>query len=267
MSKLSKKIQPLITINGKPYLHLDLLDDNTANEIHDEVVWGMAQTDNTIFSVGDDYSRGDAYTRYFDSDYKDVKYARQELTHAEEERIKNLQVDEYKKQKILERYLKFSKGAYYPWRDVYPIMYSQWNEQEHTAGKYIPAEAKKLFPGTIKWIWSKLPFKQIGRVNIFGVDSSQHITVHRDNNPYVMGVDHHSIMLCPAKNKRSFIYDQEKDVKHYVDSNCYVFHDLNFHGVDANPEWTYSIRVDGLFTDEFQQQIEYRRPWNVKSKS
>ena len=262
--KLSKKIQPLITINDQPYLHLDLLNEDTAKEIHEEVVWGMSQTDNTIFSVGDDYSRGDAYTRFFDSEFLDVKYARQQLTEHEENRIKAIQVDDFKKQKIMERYLKFAKGAYYPWRDVYPIMYSQWNEQEQIHGKYIPEEAKKLFPGTIKWIWSKLPFKQIGRVNIFGVDSSQHITVHRDNNPFVMSVDHHSIMLSPARNKRSFIYDQENDKKYYVDSNCYVFHDLNYHGFDPNPEWTYTIRVDGIFTDEFKNTLEYRRPWHGK---
>ena len=79
-----------------------------------------------------------------------------------------------------------------------------------------------------------------------------------------MSVDHHSIMLSPARNKRSFIYDQENDKKYYVDSNCYVFHDLNYHGVDPNPEWTYTIRVDGIFTDEFKNTLEYRRPWHGK---
>ena len=88
--KLTKKIQPLITINDQPYLHLDLLNEDTAKEIHEEVVWGMSQTDNTIFSVGDDYSRGDAYTRFFDSEFLDVKYARQQLTEHEENRINDI---------------------------------------------------------------------------------------------------------------------------------------------------------------------------------
>ena len=116
--KLSKKIQPLITINDQPYLHLDLLNEDTAKQIHQEVVWGMSQTDNTVFSVGDDYSRGDAYTKFFDSEFLDVKYAREKLTEHEENRIKAIQVDDFKKQKIMERYLKFAKGDYFPWRDV-----------------------------------------------------------------------------------------------------------------------------------------------------
>lgn len=264
---LKKKIQPLITINGKPYHHLDLLTLDDELKINDEVCWGMARSDNLIFSVGDDYSRGDAYTKYFDSDYVDVKHARQKLSVEEKERIKRLNVSDFKKQQIFEKYLKFKKGAYYPWRDVYPIMWSQWNDQQEHIGKYIREEAKRLFPYTIEWIYEKLPFDVIGRINVFGIDSCQHVTVHRDNNPFLMGEDHNSIMICPLKNKRSFIYDQENDIKHHVDSNCYVFHDLNFHGVDPDPSWTYSIRVDGIFTDEFLNQIEYRRPWNVKDKS
>ena len=263
---MDKRIQPLIKINGKPFHHLDLLSKDDAIKINDEVCWGMAKSDDLIFSVGDDYSRGDAHTKFFDSDYLDVKYARAKLYEEEIQRIKLLPVDDYKKQQVLERYLKFKKGAYYPWRDVYPIIWSPWNEQSSPAGKYIRKEAKKFFPFLIDWILEKLPFKQIGRINIFGVDSCQHVTVHRDNNPFVMLEDHNSIMISPNMEKRGFIYDQENDVQHYVDSNCYVFHDLNYHGVDPSPKWTYTIRVDGIFTDEFSKTINYERPWNVKNK-
>ena len=51
-----KRIQPLIKINGKPFHHLDLLTKDAAVKINDEVCWGMARSDDLIFSVGDDYS-------------------------------------------------------------------------------------------------------------------------------------------------------------------------------------------------------------------
>ena len=89
---LKKKIQPLITINGKPYHHLDLLTLDDEIKINDEVCWGMARSDNLIFSVGDDYSRGDAYTKYYDSDYVDVKHARKKMSVEEIERVKKLNV-------------------------------------------------------------------------------------------------------------------------------------------------------------------------------
>ena len=98
--KLSKKIQPLITINGKPYHHLDLLTTDDEIKINDEVCWGMARSDNLIFSVGDDYSRGDAYTKYYDSDYVDVKYARKKLSVEEIVRVRKLNVSDFKKNQI-----------------------------------------------------------------------------------------------------------------------------------------------------------------------
>ena len=41
-------------------------------------------------------------------------------------------------------------------------------------------EAQRLFPRTLEFVNSLTTFESIGRICIFGVDPSQHVTCHRD---------------------------------------------------------------------------------------
>ena len=250
--------QPLITINGAPILKMDhLLTDEDARALDTEITFGLARTDNAVLSVGREFSRGDAALEFYDTEYKDVAHAEAELTTDEKARMRlaGFKYKEYQK------YLKYAKGAYHPWSHAYMVMNSGWMEQGSADGKTIRDETKRLFPRLIKWCYNVPIFKEIGRISIFGVDINHHITVHRDYDPRKLKDDHHILMISPRGAKKSFMYDQSTDVKHYVDSRCYIFHDLNYHGVDPSKEWQYNFRIDGKFTDEFAQTVEYKRPW------
>lgn len=250
--------QPMITINGGPYVYMDhLLTDEDARSLDEEITFGLARTDNTILSVGREFSRGDAAPEFYNHDYKDVQHAEAELTPAERTKLRlaGFKYKEYHK------YLKYAKGAYHPWSHAYMVMNSEWVNQQTSNGKVITEEANRLFPKLIKWCYDLPIFKEIGRISIFGVDVNQHITVHRDFDPRKLKDDHHLLMVSPRGAKKSFTFDQENNKKYYVDSKCYIFHDLNFHGVDPSPHWTYNFRIDGTYTDEFLATLEYNRPW------
>ena len=250
--------QPLITINGSAVLKMDhLLTDQDAQALDQEITFGLARTDNAVLSVGREYSRGDAAPEFYNHDFKDVKHAEDELTADEKARMRlaSFGYKEYQK------YLKYAKGAYHPWSHAYAVMNSEWMKQGSAEGKVIRDETKRLFPRLIKWCYEVPIFKEIGRINIFGVDINQHITVHRDYDPRKLKDDHHILMISPRGAKKSFMYDQAENKKHYVDSRCYIFHDLNYHGVDPSAKWQYNFRIDGKFTDEFASTVEYVRPW------
>ena len=250
--------QPLITINGQPYLKMDhLLTQEDADALDKEITFGLARTDNTVLSVGREYSRGDAAVEFYDTEYKDVAHAESELTDEEKFRMRSAGF----RYKQYQKYLKYAKGAYHPWSHAYAVMDSKWHEQQEGKDKTIREETQKLFPKLIKWCYAVPIFKEIGRINIFGVDINQHITVHRDYDPRKLKDDHHILMVSPRGAKRSFMYDQKNNVKHYVHSRCYIFHDLNYHGVESSKQWQYNFRIDGKFTDEFLETVKYERPW------
>jgi len=250
--------QPLLTINNKPFVDMShLLSDEMALELDQEITFGLARTDDTILSVGREYTRGDAALEFYNHDYKDVQLAENELTDQEKSRMKLAKFG-YKE---YHKYLKYAKGAYHPWSHAYMVMNSDWIKQSEGNNKMIKEEAQRLFPKLINWCYALPIFKEIGRISIFGVDVNQHITVHRDYDPRKLKDNHHILMTSPRGAKKSFMYDQSNDTKHYVNSKCYIFHDLNFHGVDPSPFWTYNFRIDGKFTDEFAQTLEYKRPW------
>ena len=82
--------QPLITINGQPCLKMDhLLSQEDADALDKEITFGLARTDNTVLSVGREYSRGDAAVEFYDTEYKDVAHAESELTVEEKFRMRS----------------------------------------------------------------------------------------------------------------------------------------------------------------------------------
>jgi hypothetical protein len=66
----------------------------------------------------------------------------------------------------------------------------------------------------------------------------------------------HFITLCPAANKRLFLWDEAKKEKTPVRARAYWFNDSDWHGVEADPFFRYSIRVDGVFDPALLARIE-----------
>ncbi len=151
-------------------------------------------------------------------------------------------------------YLKYKHGVYFPWKVYYELMPNgKWGEKSSAAGKEFTVEARAHFPRTIAFV-QKLPFVEIGRCNLLGLEANDHGTVHRDGEPDKQTVDHF-ITLCPRGNKRLFLWDEEKEREVAVNGRAYWFDDTNYHGVAADPFFRYSLRVDGVFDAEFYRRL------------
>ena len=99
-----------------------------------------------------------------------------------------------------------------------------------------------------------LPFEAIGRANIMGLEANDHGTVHRDCDPEAQAEaaePANFVSLCPADNKRLFLWDEARQEKVFVRGRAYWFNDGDYHGVDPDPFFRYSIRVDGVFRHDF----------------
>lgn len=248
----------MFTYNNQPILEIpNLISPETLVELDREINMGMTLATGSFHSVGYELTRGDAEMSLYDHSYKDVGLAEGELEPWEKDFMGTLTYAEKQK------YLRMAKGAYHPWSICLPLLTnSGWDKKMLTAGKEITTEAKRYFPKTLKWVYELPIFESVGRICIFGVDPGQHVTCHRDLNPEKWPLNDELLMLSPRGTKKFYIFDPEKKQKYYISPTVrtYIFHDLNFHGADALPFFSYTLRIDGVYTDEFRESVKCSRP-------
>ena len=265
-------------IFGRPYVDLEPYVDLAAlGELDDEIALGLAE-------VPVDYTGGShrsmeimpaSRAREAHVDYGEViatltpaAYATfRSLAaepsafpeHAERERATYGEEREHPLSRRQMLWLEYRFGVYFPWK-VYLEMIPnrRWEDKSEpcgTDGKDFTRIARTFFPKTIAFVKS-LPFSQIGRCNLMGLASNDHGTVHRDGDPAEKSRVDHFVTFCPRADKRLFLWDEDAQKKIDVRGRAYWFNDSDFHGVEADPFFRYSIRVDGVFRPELLAKLE-----------
>jgi hypothetical protein len=98
------------------------------------------------------------------------------------------------------------------------------------------------------------PFKATGRMLIMYDDSPNEVPAHRDH--VEEGVLHDFIWFRTNLNKPLYMLNYQTGERLYVEGYTAWFDTVNqFHGIDAVDGLSFSIRVDGVFTDEFRARI------------
>jgi hypothetical protein len=99
-----------------------------------------------------------------------------------------------------------------------------------------------------------LPFKATARMLIMYDDVARPVTPHRDHTS--TDICHEFIWFRTNMNKPFYMFNHHTGEKKYVESYSAWFDTVNqFHGTDPGEGLTFSIRVDGIFTDEFRKRI------------
>jgi Rieske 2Fe-2S family protein len=151
------------------------------------------------------------------------------------------------------RYLKYQHGVYFPWKVCFHLLENdRW---EHSGeGKAFAEAALRHFPTTVAFV-KRLPFREIGRCVLFGLEANDHAPMHRDSEPGRTLVVPHSISFDPRGTKRFVLADPEGTSRRVVESRAYWFNDMDWHGVEPDPFFRYSIRVDGVFERGFLEEL------------
>lgn len=145
--------------------------------------------------------------------------------------------------------------VYFPWTTYVELIPNRrWEDKADAEGKAWTRVAKTFFPKTIELVKS-LPFERIGRCNVLGLAAFHYGTVHKDGELDEQTAPDHFLTICPAGDKRLFLWDEELRQKTPVDGRVYWFNDFDYHGVDADPFFRYSIRVDGVFREGFLDRL------------
>jgi len=114
----------------------------------------------------------------------------------------------------------------------------------------------KNFPGLKVWLDSLIGtvFEQYGRILFFLHEHDCGLVLHRDG---MKSVPHKSefLWINPMGLKKFYIYDEDKSIRHDVTSKAVFFNDLDMHGGEPNSQMTWTLRIDGVFTQQFKEKL------------
>ena len=153
------------------------------------------------------------------------------------------------------KYLKVRHRVYFPWLCYHFLENDRWEDKHSGEGKDFDEEARLVFPKTVAFI-EELPFVEIGRVVLFGVEANDHAPDHRDSEPGRELTIAHSMTLDFRGDKGLTLTDPTRTERVRIDTRAYWFNDMDYHGVTPAPFFRYSIRIDGVYEPEFLARVE-----------
>lgn len=159
------------------------------------------------------------------------------------------------------KYMYYAMGADIPW--FFALYLKDQDFSKKTTSPEIKWNeiAKKHFPMLIQYI-EKLPFETVGRVLFFTTYPGAGVPAHRDF--YVAPHKDQNINLFFSEGWRpSFVWDDDKKEKVYLEKGAtsYFFNNRDYHGVDAEPVFRYTLRVDGVFQPWLQKKLHLDNGW------
>lgn len=165
----------------------------------------------------------------------------------------------YKQRNKFTRYLKMAMGAYDPY--IYYFLWEEGSWDDRTAPRKLTDEAA-YFPGTVKWVESLVGtvFEDIGRVIFFHCEADGIPFEHRDLDAS-NGIDvikphrNEFIHIRPNTKKAMYVWDPETKNKVYLNTRAAWWNDVDWHGGERIMEQSYSLRIDGKFTEAFRRQL------------
>lgn len=237
-------------INNQSYIDLtSFIDLNTLQSLHKEICYGLAKskTSTTIYGIG----LGDLQQRKSFMDL--AKQYKISNDNFDREIFNSLNWDQRAVFfKLYEEMYNASKVV--TLRDMPPEKrlenYFLKGRAEHTE----ITENAQHFPKLLDWIYQIKIFEDVGRIVFFLNEHDCTLQVHRDAPRYFPHREEF-VWINPTGKKKFWLLDPDTKEKTYIDTSAAFFNSLDWHGGDAIPTYTYSLRIDGKFTDAFREKI------------
>jgi hypothetical protein len=119
-----------------------------------------------------------------------------------------------------------------------------------------------IFPSVWNFIRTGGMFESTGRINFFITDHNCHTPEHTDYkhelSNWTTGFTakaEKEFLWISLKRKNFYVLDEQAKQKHYVTGKCVWFNTLDRHGGDGVLEQTWSLRIDGKFSQDFRDTL------------
>lgn len=244
-----------------PVVNMDkFVDHSMDDKLHIEACKGLAMSTNFLVGGGfygglppetrEYYGGGDS----FDTVLRNLEKLDPDGTHLQaiEDLIRS--TSDVDLQRIYAgRYAYYALGAVIPWFYLIYLKKTTFFAKTNDVQSYWTQDQKN-FPLITEYL-NTLPFKTIGRVVFFTTFPTVPVPIHRDS--IVAEHKDHNVNLFFSGSRKSFIFDPVTKEKIYLDQSAksYFFNNRDFHGVDAEQTFRYTLRVDGTFTDELCEEL------------
>lgn len=248
-------------INGSPYLNLEpYIDYQGFLRLHYKICRGIVQS--KYKKEGNMVKPGGCEIA-LDQGFKPLFLALEEYHALPEDhpiRVEGREIGEYKNRDQFMLFLKLAMGAYDPYQFVFLKTEQGGWESRFEEKTWTPDI--EYFPELKVWLESLVEnkiFKHLGRIIFFKAEHDCLMPMHRDlilpNEHDYFPHRHEFIHLRPNLDKPFYVWDPETDEKFLTDSRAIFFNDQDWHAGGRTNKQTYSLRIDGPFTDEFRERI------------
>lgn len=126
-------------------------------------------------------------------------------------------------------------------------------EHKHLADHCPKTAAALHFGFLFEWIDQQRVFEQWGRVVFWLAERGQSSALHRDYPTDDATEPDEFIWLDLTKTKQFFVSDGV--TKSPITSRAAWFNNRDWHGSEPATQLTYSLRIDGVFTDRFRKEL------------
>jgi len=247
-------------INSQPYIDLDpYLDIQGLLDLHYKICKGIVRSkhkkEGNIVRPG---GFNDAYELNFKPTFQAVD---EYFALPEDHEIRRLgkEIGEWDNRDEFVLFLKLTLGAYDPYQFIFLKTEEGGWESRFEEKAWTPDA--EYFPEFKQWI-EKLQgtvFDHIGRIIIFKAEHDGQTALHRDliypNETDYFDHRHEFIHLRTRLDRDFYIWDSETDTKVTTTSYAIFFNDQDWHNGGCSNVQTFSIRIDGKFTEEFRQRV------------
>lgn len=128
---------------------------------------------------------------------------------------------------------------------------------KHLAEHCVDTPAMQYFTFFKNWLEAQNIFKEYGRVVFFINEPGVSSIKHRDYPDGVSRKDNFIWMSLDGR-KNFWVWDDEKKEQHNITSRAALFDNAGWHGSDPTQYTGWSLRVDGIFSEEFKDKVGIR---------
>lgn len=248
-------------INSQPYIDLDsYIDVDGFTKLHYEICRGLAQAE--YKKEGNMVKPGgcDAYVPPFKPLFKALEEYHA-LPNDHEIKIQGRLLGEYNNRDKFMLFLKLAFGAYDPYQFIF-LKTEEGGWQTRFEEKQWTPDALNYFPKLVDWLNNLITenvFEHLGRIIFFKAEHDCLMPMHRDlilpDETEYFDHRHEFIHIRPNLDKPFYIWDTDINHKILVESRATFFNDQDWHAGGRTNTQTYSLRIDGIFTEEFRKRV------------
>ena len=248
-------------IDGKPFLNLDsYVDIEGFKKLHFKICKGLLDAD---YKKEGNMVQPGGFDNAYEFGFKPLFQALEEyhnLPDDNEIRVIGREIGEYENRDKFMLFLKLALGAYDPYQFVFLKTEEGGWESRFDEKQWTPDI--KYFPELRVWLENLVTsnvFEHLGRIIFFKAEHDCIMPMHRDliypeENDY-FDHRHEFLHLRTKLDKPFYIWDRDTDTKILTDSHATFFNDQDWHAGGRTNKQTFSLRVDGVFTQEFRERI------------